>query len=761
MMLTNKLIFWVILLLPATLLAQTTRYTPAQIERVAKLSELYGHIKFFHPYLGYKPINWDSAFAVAAPLVAQARTDDETVAAIRQLLAVLNDDGTTVELTTKPTATTPATPTTTDSMRVYFTADSTLVLKTNNYAGADDYTVSTKLLESFMRQLPKARSVLLDIRNGRRFDYKALKEFISAWYRLKPTQLLSAEPILTAGWRKRSYSGFAPEFGQTSGGYWSGFTAQSGQRMAPGRGARNRPLVIIANMDAVLPGDLLALRHHAHVQFYSSTPLSDLVSTPTSRFALSETIFVDFRTGESVNPDGSTGLSDIALLPPTVKPEAVEQYVFDQLRTPQPRSKGQPTFLPMPPDLPPTNYPAGRYPALGYRLLAGAKIWSVIHYFFAYKDLMPTDWNANFRTALAELGAAPDSTGYALAVAHFYRNIQDTHGNINSSVMRHYVGAGNVPVDVQFVEGKPTVIRVWADSVAAKGIRVGDVITTVHGEPVAARIARLATIIPASNEWSRRDILARQLVRGPVGGPVRIGLLGADGTTKTITLTGQPIAQQPPYFRDTTAKFRVLPGNIGYVELRRLQVADVDAMFDALMRTKAIIFDMRGYPNGTAWSIAPRLTSRRNVVAARFTRYAPADPDIPEGQLSNPTQKYSFDDQIPPKDGKPSYTGKTVMLIDERTISQAESTGLFFEAANGTEFIGSPTAGANGDVTNFSIPGGLRLSFSGHDVRHADGRPLQQVGLQPKILARPTINGIRAGKDEVLERAVQYLNTGK
>lgn len=91
-------------LLSTTALSQPITYTPAQIERVAKLSELCGHIRFFHPYLGYKPINWDSAFAATAPLVANAKTDEETVAAIRQLLAVLNDDATTAELTPKPTA---------------------------------------------------------------------------------------------------------------------------------------------------------------------------------------------------------------------------------------------------------------------------------------------------------------------------------------------------------------------------------------------------------------------------------------------------------------------------------------------------------------------------------------------------------------------------------------------------------------------------------------------------------------------------------
>jgi len=100
------------------------------------------------------------------------------------------------------------------------------------------------------------------------------------------------------------------------------------------------------------------------------------------------------------------------------------------------------------------------------------------------------------------------------------------------------------------------------------------------------------------------------------------------------------------------------------------------------------------------------------------------------------------------------------MLIDDRTICQAEHTGLFLEAANGTTFIGSPTMGANGDVTSLSIPGGAYVSFTGQGVWHADGQQLQRLGLQPTVEVRPTLAGIRDGKDEVLEKAVEYLEHG-
>jgi C-terminal processing protease CtpA/Prc len=55
------------------------------------------------------------------------------------------------------------------------------------------------------------------------------------------------------------------------------------------------------------------------------------------------------------------------------------------------------------------------------------------------------------------------------------------------------------------------------------------------------------------------------------------------------------------------------------------------------------------------------------------------------------------------------------------------------------------------------LPGNLAVSFTGHDVRHADGRQLQRIGIQPNVRVAPTIKGVAAGRDEVLEAAVSHL----
>jgi C-terminal processing protease CtpA/Prc len=246
------------------------------------------------------------------------------------------------------------------------------------------------------------------------------------------------------------------------------------------------------------------------------------------------------------------------------------------------------------------------------------------------------------------------------------------------------------------------------------------------------------------------------LLNGPDSSIAELSLVGANGRSRTVRLPRSLAFRDSLFHLRKGAILRVLPGNIGYTDLDRLGPAMVDSMFRLFRDTRGIVFDMRGYPQATAWAIAPHLTRARQVVAARFRTPVAVQPAGSIGDMLGGTAVEVFEQTLPPPVA-PWYSRPTVMLIDENTQSQAEHTGLFFEAANGTRFVGSQTAGANGDISNFQVPGGILIWFSGHDVRHADGRQLQRVGLKPDLVVRPTIAGIRAGRDEVLERGMQYL----
>jgi C-terminal processing protease CtpA/Prc len=190
------------------------------------------------------------------------------------------------------------------------------------------------------------------------------------------------------------------------------------------------------------------------------------------------------------------------------------------------------------------------------------------------------------------------------------------------------------------------------------------------------------------------------------------------------------------------------------VDLMKLEVAQVPGMFEALGGTDGMIFDLRGYPRGTAWAIAPRINQTGAGIGARFRRR-----EVSRQSFYLQDSGYFFAQPLPelPESAGPPYKGEIVVLIDERAISQSEHSALFFEAAADVTFVGSPTAGANGDVTNLALPGGLSVYFTGHDVRWPDGRQLQRVGVLPDVEAAPTLAGLRAGEDEVLDVGLEVL----
>ena len=101
---------------------------------------------------------------------------------------------------------------------------------------------------------------------------------------------------------------------------------------------------------------------------------------------------------------------------------------------------------------------------------------------------------------------------------------------------------------------------------------------------------------------------------------------------------------------------------------------------------------------------------------------------------------------------------KIVFMTDGRAISYAESVmGYVADRKLGT-IVGGTTAGTNGNVATFPVPGGFTIAFTGMRVTGHDGKaPFHLVGVKPDIASAPTIEGLRAGRDEVLERAVAVI----
>ena len=91
--------------------------------------------------------------------------------------------------------------------------------------------------------------------------------------------------------------------------------------------------------------------------------------------------------------------------------------------------------------------------------------------------------------------------------------------------------------------------------------------------------------------------------------------------------------------------------------------------------------------------------------------------------------------------------------------SQAEYTTMAFQTAPNVCVIGSTTAGADGNVSTIILPGNLQTYISGIGVYYPDGTETQRVGIVPDIEVKPTIEGIRNGIDEPLQKAIEIINS--
>ena len=216
--------------------------------------------------------------------------------------------------------------------------------------------------------------------------------------------------------------------------------------------------------------------------------------------------------------------------------------------------------------------------------------------------------------------------------------------------------------------------------------------------------------------------------------------------------------------RSATSVARELPDGIGYIDLDRANKATLDSALQKFNATRALILDARGMGRGSANQTATlaafvqRVSTQLSAVVGKQTVRLASAPcfSVAPMQSSCAQERRQFDDVIS-VESLSRYKGRTVLLIDERTQGAFEQFGLALESVAGTTFIGSPSAGASGALTAVSLPGQLTATFSGSEIRHADGRQLQRVGLTPQVDVRPTVKGIRAGTDEVLDRAQLWL----
>lgn len=729
-----------------------------RLKRLSDLAKVWGTVKFFHPYLAYRKINWDEALIKTIPLVNSAKTPQDYQSAINQMFSFLNDKATRAEIDGKAATTVKETQSRTEETSRL--DKDVLIIRPFQLAA-----LRVKSGERYRQELQKifqaaalVKNIVIDVRSRNITSVPGF--YIHDFFHNELAKILDFNLTLSS-WRYRVHNGYASQLNVGSGGYYSGLFTDTPQIIFGTSKTKTPKLAFI--IDTKTPstdvlGALQATRHALIIQ--EGEPIEQSVNTFT--MSLTDNVSVKIRKAEMVNSDGTIGFNPNLLLPQDENPDAAIEKTIKALQ----KSNLQNSFIGEAVKIsPPLSekdepYAAMEFPDKEYRLLALFRFWNIINFFYPYKHLFDKSWDDVLPRYISEFEADTNALEYQTTVREMIAEVPDSHVTVyGAKIFDNQLGGYFAPVQIAPIEGKSVVVKFLDEETKTNsGLQIGDEITAINGVSVSEIFKQRAKYWAASNSRTLLRNLHNSLLRGKQNDSFKLSVKGATGNTRNVelkaTLTGAEYLDKREKIGKNLPVFGVLHEGFGYVDLGRLKLEEVDKMFEAIKATPATIFDMRGYPDQTAGEIASRLTNKTNITGALLSR--PILMAINLGSTNFGESKFAFEQKLPERKGD-VYQGKVVMLINEVTQSQAEHLCLFFEAATNVTFIGTPTAGTNGDVTDLVLPGKLTVIFSGHDVRHSDGRQLQRLGIQPTIKAAPTIEGIRKGKDEILDAAISYL----
>jgi C-terminal processing protease CtpA/Prc len=395
-------------------------------------------------------------------------------------------------------------------------------------------------------------------------------------------------------------------------------------------------------------------------------------------------------------------------------------------------------------------YATVKLPDAGYQLLSLYRFWSIIEYWFPYRDVIGANWDDVLAAFVPRIALAGDSDTYKREMMALIARVHDTHANLWSSLdVRPPAGACRIPVTTRFIEDKAVVTGYsQPGSETATGLQIGDVIEAIDGVAVPALVERWAPYYAASNQPTRLRDIAQSMTRGGCGAvTVRVARPGGarDVNTQRSPDSGPPAGGRRTHDR-AGETFQKLSPDVAYLKLSSVQSAQAAKYIESADGTKGLIIDIRNYPSEfMVFALGSRLVDRPTPFA-RFTRGDPANPGA-----------FHWIPPVSLEPAVPRYSGKIVILIDEMSLSQAEYTAMAFRSAPDATVVGSTTAGADGNVSRVPLPGGLGSMISGIGVFYPDKRPTQRIGIIPDIEVKPTIEGIRSGRDEVVEAALRHI----
>ncbi|MFS0738439.1 S41 family peptidase [Sphingomonas sp. 1P06PA] len=351
-------------------------------------------------------------------------------------------------------------------------------------------------------------------------------------------------------------------------------------------------------------------------------------------------------------------------------------------------------------------------------------IWRRIARDYWDPELNRVDWAAAAARFRPQALAAPDETGFYRIVNRMLALIGDSHVYAQSPAARSY--------DEQREDGGETAGFGIATAESADGWRI---FAVRPGGPAARAGVEIGWVLlavgsrPPDTDWHPMP-----------GEAVILALRDDDGRTRSVRVTAEPLATDPP--RAT----RLLAGGILLLRLDAFDDGDARWIGREIEAAapRAVILDLRENGGGGAIEgarVAGRFFAEKRTLLRRIERRRSLDVPI----LSA---------------GRRAWTGPLALLVGPRSASAAEALAALVGEAGRGPVVGERTAGALTGAVRIDLPDGGLLSIAEADVRTPGGKRIEGVGVVPTDPITPALADLRAGRDPVLARAQMLLSAG-
>ncbi|WP_316815343.1 S41 family peptidase [Pedobacter nyackensis] len=374
-----------------------------------------------------------------------------------------------------------------------------------------------------------------------------------------------------------------------------------------------------------------------------------------------------------------------------------------------------------------------------YTRLNGVIItWNVFQHFYPYQDEINTDWASQLSIALNAAYQAKSSNDYTVLLKVMTEKLKDGHIYVSKRVLDDNY---NIPAGLALIEGK-MVVRV-VDSVVNEAkvpLMPGDEITYIDNQPALEKLEALKKEISGSEQWKNTRALT-DVLNGAKDSSLSLRIK-RDNKEHILKL----LRKNHRTTKDTTTIKR-LGTDIYLINISNAKMEKIKAMLPELTKAKGIICDLRGYPTNNSEFITHLLSTNDNNKWMFIPQIIYPDYD----QVTYDGLGWNL------KPASPHIAAKIIFLTGGGAISYAESYMGFIKQYKLATIVGQPTAGANGNVNLFNVPGNHLISFTGMKVKQQDGSLLQSIGIQPDVMITESINAVKEGKDEYMEKALELL----